>query len=177
MSKQRGENPNNVVNKFNVPLNYVQYLTQYCDVLKEADLYIGHLFKSYRIRKSDRSGYYTAQPMGVHMLAKTGVQVAEFLGLENPQSFTGHSFRRSSATNMAEAGASSTDMKTHVNWKNEGTALKYINNSTAHKIRIGQMMEPSKSTSSSSVTTSCIHTDSKNVSKVVNFGKLFQYHT
>ena len=43
------------------------------------------------------------------MLAKTGVQVAEFLGLENPQSFTGHSFRRSSATNMAEAGASSTD--------------------------------------------------------------------
>ena len=47
MSKQRGEN---MVNKFNVPLNYVQYLTQYCDVWKEADLYIGRLFKSYRIR-------------------------------------------------------------------------------------------------------------------------------
>ena len=43
VSKQRGEN---MVNKFNVPLNYVQYLTQYCDVLKEADLYIGRLFKS-----------------------------------------------------------------------------------------------------------------------------------
>ena len=111
-----------MVNKFSVPLNYVQYLTQYCDVLKEADLYIGHLFKSYRIRKSDGSGYYTAQPMGVHMLAKTGVQVAEFLGLENSQSFTGHSFRRSPATSMVEAGASSTDMKTHFNWKNEGTA-------------------------------------------------------
>ena len=43
VSKQRGEN---MVNKFNVPLNYVQYFTQYCDVLKEADLYIGRLFKS-----------------------------------------------------------------------------------------------------------------------------------
>ena len=47
VSKQCGEN---MVNKSKVPLNYVQYLTQYCDVLKEADLYIGRPFKSYRMR-------------------------------------------------------------------------------------------------------------------------------
>ena len=32
-----------------------------------------------RIRKS----YYTAQPMEVNMLAKTGTHVAEFIGLDN----------------------------------------------------------------------------------------------
>ena len=98
---------------FCVPQNRVQYLTQYCDTLKKADLYIGRLFKPYGRRKSDGSCYYTAQPMGATISAKTDVHVAEFIGLENSRSFTSHSFERSAATNMEETGASSTDMKVH----------------------------------------------------------------
>ena len=61
------------------------------------------------------------QIMGVNMLGKIGKEVARELGLEKPESYTGYCFRRSSATEAANKGATSIDMKRLVSDKEEAT--------------------------------------------------------
>ena len=48
--------------------------------------------------------------------------------------------RRTSATVLAEKGASTTQLKKHFNWKNEGTALKYIENTSSSKLNVSNSM-------------------------------------
>ena len=77
--------------------------------------------------------------MGKHTLAKISTKMAEFLKLENPKSYTGHSIRRSSANLIAEAGASSEVMKKHFNWRNEATCSKYVDSTKSAKLQISKM--------------------------------------
>ena len=58
------------------------------------------------------------------MLGSIGKEVAKELGLEHPDTYTGHCFRRSSATEAANKGATSVDLKRHFGWVGEQTALK-----------------------------------------------------
>ncbi len=51
------------------------------------------------------------------------------LQLPNPEKYTGHSFRRSSATHAADAGANSDELSRHYNWKDNQTANKYLEQS------------------------------------------------
>ena len=64
--------------------------------------------------------------MGYNYLAKIPKDVAEALNLENPGGYTGHSFRRSSATHAAAGGASSVEMRRYYNRKDDTIANKYI---------------------------------------------------
>ncbi|KAJ8910398.1 hypothetical protein NQ315_010459, partial [Exocentrus adspersus] len=50
-------------------------------------------------------GKCTTQHVGINTISKTFSKVASFLGLPDPESFTGHGMRRSSATLLANAGA------------------------------------------------------------------------
>ena len=75
------------------------------------------------------------------MLAKTDGHVAEFIDLEDLQRQV---FNRHEDSFQLQ----------------KATELKYINNSTVHETKMGHMMEPSKSTSSSAAT-SCIHTSTR----------------
>ena len=45
-------------------------------------------------------------PLGKNMVSKVSHEMAKYLGKVEPASFTFHSFRRSSATNIADEGAS-----------------------------------------------------------------------
>ena len=63
--------------------------------------------------------------MGIHVLSKIPMDIAKFLRLSNKESYTGHAFRRSTASAMAESGATTSFMRTHFNWKSEATAMKY----------------------------------------------------
>jgi hypothetical protein len=45
------------------------------------------------------------KPVGVHKLAQCGQLIAQYLELENPQLYTGHCFKRSGGTIMAEGNA------------------------------------------------------------------------
>lgn len=76
--------------------------------------------------------------MGVHLLRGINKKVAVFLNLPKPESYTGHALRRSSANTLAEAGVSTTSLKKHFNWKNEGTALKYVENTNSAKLAISE---------------------------------------
>ena len=106
VSKQRGES---ITNKFNVPLEYCQYLECYDHKLDEFQVSEGRLFKAYRTRK-DGSGYYGKQPIGIHQISKFTIKMAEFLKLPNPSTYTGHALRRSAANVLAKAGASTSQL-------------------------------------------------------------------
>lgn len=146
VSKQKGEQ---ITNTFNVPLDYCGYLETYDHELDKCGAGEGRIMKTYRKNKNG-CGYYTKQPMGIHFLRKISVKVAEFLQLQNPETYTGHALRRSSATALAETGTSTSVMKKHFNWKNESTALKYIENTKSGKLKISDAMKTTISQPSTS---------------------------
>ena len=51
------------------------------------------------------------------------------MGLEDPHLFTGHSLRRTSATVLADRGASSTTLRHKLNQKSETAVNEYISSS------------------------------------------------
>ena len=54
------------------------------------------------------------QPMGANMLGNISKEIAQVLNLPRPKSYTGHGFRRSAATELANRGATSVQMKGHM---------------------------------------------------------------
>ncbi len=124
--KQKGEEKKN---NFLVPFNhnnphlcfasrvvaYTNTLLQCIPDLDDTDL----LFHSCALKG------YGKGPMGKHTLAETGKLLARKLSLLNPEEYTGHCFRRSSATAAANNGANTVDLKRHFGWVQEQTALKY----------------------------------------------------
>ncbi|KAL7297925.1 hypothetical protein TKK_0009095 [Trichogramma kaykai] len=66
------------------------------------------------------------QCIGVNKFGSMPKEIALFLGLPNAKSYTGHSFRRTSATLFVDAGADSTVLKRHGGWKSSTVAEGYI---------------------------------------------------
>lgn len=66
--------------------------------------------------------------------------IAKFLNLPDVEKYTGHSFRRSSATMLVNAGADLLTLKAHGGWKSDSSAQRYIHNSVNRKRRIGNMI-------------------------------------
>lgn len=83
---------------------------------------------------------YAKSPIGKNMLAVIGKEVAEVLGLENPKTYTGHTFRRTAARQAADNGATTSDLKRHFGWKSVNTADKYIDESSHRVKKMAQIM-------------------------------------
>lgn len=66
---------------------------------------------------SYRKGKCTVQRVGIHSFGKMPSTVAEFLKLPDPQKYTGHCFRRSSATLAADADVDLTSLKRLGGWR------------------------------------------------------------
>ncbi|EFA04789.1 hypothetical protein TcasGA2_TC014838 [Tribolium castaneum] len=64
--------------------------------------------------------------------------IAQFLKLPNDIEYTGHSFRRSSATLLANAGADLSVLKRHGGWRSSSVAEGYIEDSLQNKIHISK---------------------------------------
>ncbi|KAJ8910165.1 hypothetical protein NQ315_005768 [Exocentrus adspersus] len=62
-------------------------------------------------------------------LGKIPQKVAEYLNLPNSTLYTGHCFRRTSASLLADSGASIDVLKRHGGWKSASVAEGYIENS------------------------------------------------
>ncbi len=88
--------------------------------------------------------------MGINYLYKIPHVIAVQLKLDDPQAYTGHSFRRSSATQLANAGATSTDMRRFYHWKNDDTANRYIDQSAVHGQRIGNLLTGAENSATTS---------------------------
>lgn len=78
-------------------------------------------------------GRCTTQCVGVNTFGKMPSEIAAYLRLPNPECYTGHSFRRSSATFLADAGEEITNVKRLGGWKSTTVAESYLQESESHK--------------------------------------------
>lgn len=60
-----------------------------------------------------RNGKCTKQPIGINTIGNMPKIVAKYLQLENAENYTGHSFRRISATLLADSDADMLTLKRH----------------------------------------------------------------
>lgn len=81
-------------------------------------------------------GKCTVQNVGINKFGNMGKQIATYLNLPDPQSYTGHCFRRSSATMLVDAGGDITSLKRHGGWKSTTVAEGYIDESLQNKLKI-----------------------------------------
>lgn len=83
-----------------------------------------------------QSGKCTQQPVTINKFGNMPKEIARYLNLEDPDSYTGHSFRRTSATLLAEAGADETTLKRHGGWKSNQVAEAYVEQSISNEKKI-----------------------------------------
>ena len=105
--------------------DWASCLGEYLSMVKdELGKFSGRVFYT-----GKKDGQLTRQVMGRNMLSEVPHMVAEFLGKENPEDYTFHSFRRSSATAAADQGATAQQMVDFFGWKSHGMTNEYISTS------------------------------------------------
>lgn len=82
------------------------------------------------------NGKCTSQNIGINKLGNLGKQIAIYLNLSDANLYTGHCFRRTSATVLVDAGGDITTLKRHGGWKSTSVAEGYIDNSIQNKINV-----------------------------------------
>lgn len=113
------------------PVDYIALFNKYA-CLRPKNCKISSLFLSYRCGKC------SSQPVGKNTIGKMPRIIAEFLKLPDASKFTGHCFRRSSATILAESGSDTRTLKQLGGWKSDKVAEAYVENSLQNKIKIAQ---------------------------------------
>lgn len=83
-----------------------------------------------------KQGKCTKQVVGINKIGGMAKDIAGFLKLPNPEQFTGHCFRRSSATMLVNAGGDLLTLKRHGGWRSSAVAEGYIDDSIENKIQI-----------------------------------------
>ncbi len=125
-SKQLGEEKANMIlvpyNRENPSICLASKVRNYLQELGP----LAHNKESKLFKGCMRGKQFVANPMGKNLLQAIGKDVAMILGLEDAESYTGHCWRRSVATHVAGQGASTLDMKRQFGWRQDTTAMKYI---------------------------------------------------
>lgn len=113
-----------------------------------------------------QKGKCTSQVIGKNKFTAMPKRIAEFLKLPQSEKYTGHSFRRTSASVLANAGADMLTIKRHGGWKSSTVAEGYIENSLAYKKKTEKMISSStgKKAVTSTVTSSYLLQESNNTS-------------
>jgi hypothetical protein len=98
----------------------------------------------------------TLNPMGVNNIGSVPCEIATFLELDNPKQYTGHCFRRTSATLIADSGSILVTLQRAGGWRSQTVAEGYIaeslssKNDIAHRISDPNSSLPAAAASSSS---------------------------
>ncbi|RVE41434.1 hypothetical protein evm_013916 [Chilo suppressalis] len=114
---------------FVIRKEYVNIVQKY-QALRPSNTPIERFFLQYRNGKCIR------QPMGQNKIGSIPREIATFLGLLEPPLYTGHCFRRTSATLLAESGADLLSLKRHGGWKSNSVVEGYIEDSIQSKSKI-----------------------------------------
>ncbi|KAJ3655680.1 hypothetical protein Zmor_014801 [Zophobas morio] len=100
----------------------------------------------------------TKQCVGINKIGSVPKNIAEYLGLPDPKQYTGHCFRRSSATILVDAGGDLLALKRHGGWRSSSVAEGYVDNSVKNKtdnsLKIASAINNSPTTSNNHVTIS-----------------------
>lgn len=103
--------------------------------------------KSTRLFLCYRGGKCTVQPIGINSFGKMPSLIATFLKLENPKMYTGHAFRRSGTTLLADCGADVRTLKSFGGWQSDKVVDGYVEDSLQNKVRIAKQVLGEKSSS------------------------------
>lgn len=87
-----------------------------------------------------RNGKCYAQHVGCHTISSVTRRIAEYLKLKNPEQYTGHGLRRSSATMFVEGGGDLLTLKRHGGWRSSSVAEGYIEESLSRKIEVSRKL-------------------------------------
>lgn len=87
-----------------------------------------HLFLNYR------NGKCFQQVVGKGAIGKWPSKIATYLKLEEPNDYTGHAFRRTSATFLVNKGVDVLGLKRHGGWRSSTVAEGYVEDSLQNKI-------------------------------------------
>ncbi|XP_077260513.1 uncharacterized protein LOC143896488 [Temnothorax americanus] len=98
--------------------------------LKPTDFTTERFFIQYHKGKCQR------QVIGRNTIGLIPKNIAEYLELNNPKRYTGHCFRRTSATFLSNSGANTTMLKQLGGWKSTEIAQTYVQNSLKNRQRI-----------------------------------------
>ena len=147
--------------KFPIPFNcenpskcWGSHVKVYLESLEES---IGSLVGPGELfRTVMKGGNHSRAPMGYNYLAKIPKEVACALNLENMDMYSGHSFRRSSATHAADEGASSVEMRRYYNWKDDTIANKYIEETVTGNKKMASLLT-SRSSSEASLSSALLN--------------------
>lgn len=123
----------NVDRQFTIEHDYIAYVRKYRD-LRPPNVTTARFFINYQ------KGKCTKQPIGRNKFLNAAKTVATFLHLKDPQLYTGHSFRRTSATLLANAGADILTLKRHGGWRSSTAAEGYVQDSIGNKRKIGALI-------------------------------------
>lgn len=83
-----------------------------------------------------QKGKCLRQVIGKNKMSNIPKEIATYLNLPNPNLYTGHCLRRTSATLLADSGANLTIIKRHGGWKSSKVAEGYIEESVENKTKI-----------------------------------------
>lgn len=81
-----------------------------------------------------RNGKCSVQVVGINTFSKIPSCIAKFLDLKEPGLYTGHCFRRSSASLLVDSGGDILALKRHGGWKSNTVAEGYLEDSLNKKI-------------------------------------------
>jgi len=91
-----------------------------------------------------RHGCLINSPIGINTMGSIPKEIASFLRLPDPHLYTGHCFRRSSATHIANNGGDILTIKRLGGWKSSAVAESYVASSIKNKIDVGNMFAQEK---------------------------------
>jgi hypothetical protein len=98
-------------------------------------------FEEGRIFRQLWKGKFTENVKGIHKLRLIPRFIATSLGIEDPLKYTGQCFRRTSATALADSGASRTSLKRHGAWKSDSVVEGYLHNSKKIRTEIARQLD------------------------------------
>ncbi|XP_037033165.1 uncharacterized protein LOC119083979 [Bradysia coprophila] len=113
--------------------DFAKIIRQYLD-MRPASVTTDRLFLQWR------KGKCIAQVMGKNSIAKIPKDVARFLKLPEPNSYTGHSYRRTTTTVAANAGFTVTELKRFIGWKSDRVCEGYIKDSVGYQRKLSKRL-------------------------------------
>lgn len=114
---------------FVVHEEFAKYVEKY-QALRPENMNTNRFFLNYSKGRCHR------QVIGKNKFAGMPKQIATYLKLKNVDLYTGHCFRRTSATLLADSGANLSMLKRHGGWKSSKVAEGYIEESVENKSEI-----------------------------------------
>lgn len=122
-----------VLNPPNSKIDFLSYIKKYI-ALRPPAVDSPRFFLKYCNNKC------TKQPVGINSFGKMPSVIAKFLNLPNPTGYTGHCFRRSSATMLANSGGDLLTVKKHGGWKSSTVAEGYVDSTLSKKNNVSNLI-------------------------------------